>query len=48
MEKNKGFNLVELIIIIVITAVVSIIATGVIMLKGNSKDLNLLMFIIQF
>ncbi len=41
MEKNKGFNLVELIIIIVITAVVSIIATGVIMLKGNSKDLNL-------
>ncbi len=38
MHKNKGFNLLELIIIMIITAVVSIIATGVIMLKGDNKD----------
>lgn len=38
MQKNKGFNLFELIAIIIVTALVSIIATGVIMLKGSSKE----------
>ena len=43
MQKSNGFNLIELIIIMIITALVSIIATGVIMLKSDgSKSINFL------
>lgn len=40
MQKSKGFNLIEMIIIMVITSIISIIATGVIMLKSNNNKLN--------
>lgn len=43
MQKSKGFNLIELIIIMIITAIVSIVATGVIMLKSDrSKSANII------
>ncbi len=40
MKKTRGFGLLGIIVIIIITALVSSIATGVIMLNNNSVGLN--------
>lgn len=40
MKKSRGFGLLGIIVIIIITALVSSIATGVIMLNNNSVGLN--------
>ena len=40
MKKTRGFGLFGIIVIIIITALVSSIATGVIMLNNNSIGLN--------
>lgn len=40
MKKTQGFGLLEIIVIIIITAIVSSIATGVIMLNSQSEIIN--------
>ncbi len=41
LQKNKVFNLIEIIFIMILTAIVSIVATGIIMLKGDGKDVTI-------
>ena len=40
MQKAKGFNLLEVIIIMIITAIVASVTTGVIMLNNSSDNIS--------